>query len=92
MRFCGFKEVSFLTQGEKEQPGGETIGDICENIGEKEVIVATNLTSILYVVPIHSESSPETISIHLNSNPRGGSYFINIKRFSTLDKLVRVTN
>ena len=84
--------VSFLTQGEKEQPGGETIGDICENIGEKEVIVATNLTSILYAIPIHSESSPEMISIHMNSNPQGGSHFINIKRFSTSDKLVRVTN
>ena len=41
-----FKGASFLTQDEKGWPRCETIGDISGNVDEKEVIVATNLTSI----------------------------------------------
>ena len=62
-----FKGAPFLRQDEKGWPMCETIGDISENVDEKEVIVATNLT-------------------------QGVCHFINIERFSTLGKLVRVTS
>ena len=51
-----FKGVSFLTQDEKGWPRCDTIGDISENVDEKEVIVATNLTSIPQAVDSHSHS------------------------------------
>ena len=41
-----FKGALFLTQDEKGWPRCETIEDISGNVDEKEVIVATNLTSI----------------------------------------------
>ena len=82
--FLWFKVASFLTQDEKEWPKCEIIGDIFESVDEKEVIVATNLTSILQAVPIHSESSPHLHSAHLNSCSQGVCHFINIKRLSNL--------
>ena len=51
-----FKGVSFWTQDEKGWPRCDTIGDISENADEKEVIVATNLTSIPQAVDSHSHS------------------------------------
>ena len=86
-----FKGASFLTQDEKGWPRCETIGDISENVDQKEVILATNLTSIPQVVPIHSESSPQLLSTHLSSCSQEVCHFINNERFSTLIKLVRVT-
>ena len=86
-----FKGASFLTQDENEWPKCEAIGDISENVDEKEVIVATNLTSVPQAVPIHSESSPQFHSTHSNSCSQGVCHFINIERFSTFGKLVRVT-
>ena len=80
-----------LTQDEKGWPRCETIGDISENVDEKEVILATNLTSIPQAVAIHSESSPQLLSTHLNSSSQEVCHFINIEKFSTLIKLVRVT-
>ena len=62
-----FKRASFLTQDENEWPKCETIGDASENVDEKEVIVATNLTSIPQVVPIDSESLPQLHFTHSNS-------------------------
>ena len=87
-----FKGASFLTQDEKEWHRCETIGDISENVDEKEVIVATNLTSILQAVPIHSHSSPQLLSTYSNSCSRLVCHFVNIKRFSTLCKLVKATS
>ena len=86
-----FKGTSFLTQDENEWPKCETIGDISENVDEKEVTVATNLTSIPQVVPIYSESSLQLYSTYSNSCSQGVCHFINIERFSTFDKLVRAT-
>ena len=83
-----FKGASFLTQDKKRWPRCETIGDISKNVDEKEDRVATNLTS----VPIHSESSPKLLSTHSNSCSQGAYDFINIERFSTLGKQVRVTS
>ena len=80
-----------MTQDENEWPKCEAIGDISENVDEKEVIVATNLTSVPQAVPIHSESSPQFHSTHSNSCSHGVCHFINIERFSTFGKLVRVT-
>ena len=86
-----FKRASFLTQDENEWPKCETIGDVSENVDEKEVIVATNLTSIPQVVPIHSEPSLQLHSTHSNSCSQGVCRFINVERFFTFGKLVRVT-
>ena len=61
-----FKRASFLKQDEKGWPRCKTIKDISENVDEKEVIVATNLTSILQAAPIHSKSSPQLPSIRIN--------------------------
>ena len=85
-----FKGASFLTQDENEWPKCEIIGDNSENVDEKEVTVVTNLTSIPQVVLIRSESSPQLHFIHSNSCSQGVCHFINIERFSTFDKLVRV--
>ena len=85
-----FKGASFLIQDENEWPKCEIIGDNSENVDEKEVTVVTNLTSIPQVVPIHSESSPQLHFIHSNSCSQGVCHFINIERFSTFGKLVRV--
>ena len=49
-----FKGASFLTQDEKRWSRCETIGDISENLDEKEDIVATNFASIRQVAPIQS--------------------------------------
>ena len=54
-------------------------------------MVATNLTSIPQAVPIHPESSPQLHSTHSNSCSQGVCHFINIERFSTFGKLVRIT-
>ena len=86
-----FKQASFLTQDGNKWPKCETIGDISENIDQKEDIVTTNLTSIPQVVSIHSGSSPQLHSPHSNSCSQGVCHFINIERFSTFGKLVRVT-
>ena len=77
-----------MTQDEKGWPRCETIGDISENVDEKEVIAATNLTSIPQAAPIHSESSPQLHSTHSKSFSQGMCHLINIERFSTLGKLV----
>ena len=55
-----------MKQDEKGWPRCKTIKDILENVDEKEVIVATNLTSILQAAPIHSKSSPQLPSIRIN--------------------------
>ena len=88
--FLWFKGASFLTQDENKWPKCETIGDISENVDEKEVIVATNLTSIPQVVPLNSESSPQLHSTHSNSCSERVRHFINMERFFTFGKLVRV--
>ena len=80
-----------MTQDEKGWPRYENIGDSSENVDEKEVIVATNLTSIPQVVPIHSEPSLQLHSTHSNSCSQGVCRFINVERFFTFGKLVRVT-
>ena len=64
--FLWFKGESFLTQDENEWPKCETTEYISENVDEKEVIAASNLTSIPQLVPIHSESSPQLHSAHSN--------------------------
>ena len=87
-----FKGASFLIEDEKEWHRCETIGDISKNVDEKEVIVATNLTSILLAVPIHSHSSPQLLSTHSNSCSRAVCHFVNIERFCTLCKLVKATS
>ena len=53
-----FKGALFLTKDEKGWSRCETTEDVSENVNEKEVIVAKNLTSIKQAIPIHSESSP----------------------------------
>ena len=80
-----------MTQDEKGWPRYENIGDSSENVDEKEVIVATNLTSIPQMVPIHSEPPPQLHSTHSSSCSQGMCHFINIERISTFGKLVRVT-
>ena len=65
-----FKGASFLTQVEKGWPRCEAIGDISENVDEKEVIVTINLTSISQAVLIHSESSLQLHSTHSSSCSR----------------------
>ena len=80
-----------MTQDDEDLGRCETIRNILENFDEKEVIVATSLTSLPQVVPIHSEPSPQLYSTHSNSCSQGVCNFINIESFSTLGKGVRVT-
>ena len=67
MRFLGFKMASFLIQDEKGWLKCEAIGDITENFGRKEVIVATNLISVPRTDSIHSNSFPQAVSVHSDS-------------------------
>ena len=91
MRFFWFKTASFLT----------TNGNVTESIDGKDVIVATNFTSVPRADSVHSNSSSEAVSVYsdsssqavsiqLNSSSQGLCHFINIGGFSILNKHIRV--